>query len=595
MEGVFSAEVNDTTLVLIPKKNNVDDPKDLRPIVLCNVLYKILAKVLANRLQKILPTIISEEQSVFFPGRNITDNVLVAFEILHYMKRKNSGPEGEVALKLDISKAYDRVNWNYLRSRMINMGFLEKWIKWVMLCVTTVSYSISFQGSLIGPMVPTRGLRQGDPLSPYLFLLCTEGLSNALKTAAEEGQTSGCRICTNAPSVTHLLFADDSFLLFKATANEALTVKSVLNTYQSWSGQDVNYQKSAIFFSSNVRMDKQQEIKQMLEVFNDIGDSKYLGLPSLIGRSKKLVFKYLKEKVIQRIKGWSIKLLSRAARRSGGASYTWSGIWEAKEEMKKGLRWVLGDGDSINIGGDKWLRSSYDFCVNYIATSDLAKHSKVREFFKDNRREWDVEKVNLHFSPEDAAAIVNTRIPQGCTSDRSAWVHTSNGQYTVKSAFSKECWQLVGLDFEAHDIEYVSEWLVSFLASGPVANNKHVPTHTYGDTTDESDHKWKKPGEGKLKINVDASVMEGHGFFAVGMVIRDHHGQFIAWRTLKFAGAVSVTEAESTGILEALIWAQEMTEGTILVESDSLISVNAIKQNQSNLLELGDVWRAVKQ
>ena len=130
----------------------VDDPKDLRPIALCNVLYKIIAKVLANRLQKILPQIISEEQSAFVPGRNITDNVLVAFEILHYMKRKHSGQDGVVALKLDISKAYDRVSWDYLRYRMRAMGFSDKWIKWVMLCVTTVSYTISFQGSMIGPI-----------------------------------------------------------------------------------------------------------------------------------------------------------------------------------------------------------------------------------------------------------------------------------------------------------------------------------------------------------------------------------------------------------------------------------------------------------
>lgn len=133
IEGSFSAEVNDTNLILIPKKDSVYDPKYLRPIALCNVLYKIVAKVLANRLQKILSAVISEEQSAFVPGRNITDNVLVAFELLHYMKRKNNGQEGEVALKLDISKAYDRVSWNYLRNRMVSMGFSEKWIKWVML------------------------------------------------------------------------------------------------------------------------------------------------------------------------------------------------------------------------------------------------------------------------------------------------------------------------------------------------------------------------------------------------------------------------------------------------------------------------------
>lgn len=114
----FPAELNDTTIVLIPKKENTNAMKDLRPIALCNILYKVIAKVLANRLKDILPDIITENQSAFVPGRNISDNVLVAFELLHFMKRKNYGSNGEIALKLDVSKAYDRVNWSYLKNRM---------------------------------------------------------------------------------------------------------------------------------------------------------------------------------------------------------------------------------------------------------------------------------------------------------------------------------------------------------------------------------------------------------------------------------------------------------------------------------------------
>lgn len=109
--------------------------KDLRPIALCNVLYKILAKVLANRLKEVIPSVISENQSAFVVNRSITDNVLVAFEIIHHMKRKNHGNEGKIDLKLDIIKAYYKVSWAFLRKRMRALGLCEKWIGWMMLCV----------------------------------------------------------------------------------------------------------------------------------------------------------------------------------------------------------------------------------------------------------------------------------------------------------------------------------------------------------------------------------------------------------------------------------------------------------------------------
>lgn len=191
------------------------------------------------------------------------------------------------------------------------MGFDEKFIKWVMLCVTTVQYDVCFNGKIVGPIHPKRGLRQGDPLSPYLFLFCVEGLSREITKASNAEAINGCRVCTSAPAITHLLFADDSFLFFKATNEETTKIKMLLKEYERVSGQAVNFQKSGVFYSANVRKDKHEALTSILEVSNDLGEGRYLGLPSLIGRSKRSVFNFLKDRVSHRIQGWCNKLLSK--------------------------------------------------------------------------------------------------------------------------------------------------------------------------------------------------------------------------------------------------------------------------------------------
>ena len=154
---------------------------DFRSISLCNVLYKLFSKVLANRLKKFLRSIITEHQSVFAKDRLITDNILVAFETLHCMKNYSSGSSGYMALKLNMSKAYDRVEWSFLEQLMRKMGFCDRWIDLIMVCVRTVTYSILVNGEPKGLITPSRGLKQGNPLLPFLFLLCTEGLHGLIK------------------------------------------------------------------------------------------------------------------------------------------------------------------------------------------------------------------------------------------------------------------------------------------------------------------------------------------------------------------------------------------------------------------------------
>ena len=193
---------------------------EFRPISLCNVIYKLVSKVLANRLKKILLEVICDAQSAFVLGRQITDNVLVAFEVMHCINQRRKGKKGLMAIKLDMSKEYDRVEWAYLEAMMCKLGFHERWINLMMMCVSKVYYSMLIIGEPKGRIVPTRGLRQGDSISPYLFLLCAEGLLAMLRKVENGGIPRGIVVCRQAPLVSHLLFADDCIVFGKASKEE---------------------------------------------------------------------------------------------------------------------------------------------------------------------------------------------------------------------------------------------------------------------------------------------------------------------------------------------------------------------------------------
>lgn len=305
--------VNNTVIVLIPKIKHPQELTQFRPISLCNVLYKICSKVLANRLRLVLDDIISEEQSAFVPGRLITDNVLVAYETIHYLKRKK-GVTGACAVKLDMAKAYDRVEWPYLRSIMLKLGFSENWVSLIMRCVETVKLSVRVNGHFSEIFSPTRGIRQGDPISPYLFLLCAEGLSSMLKFSGPNYLAKGIRVGIHAPWVSHLLFADDHLLFTQASSNGAQRLMNILQTYQNGSGQMVNIAKSAIFFSGNCQESVKGEMMQITGVNTEALCEKYLGLPTAVGRSTKEAFEHIPSKIRGLMGGWSEKMLSGAAK-----------------------------------------------------------------------------------------------------------------------------------------------------------------------------------------------------------------------------------------------------------------------------------------
>lgn len=300
---------NDTVIVLIPKVDKPEKLSRFQPISLCNVVYKVISKMLAKRLKGILPEVIGEAQSAFVPGRLITDNVLVAYESVHRIKRKK-GNHGLCAVKLDMHKAYDRVEWCFLEGIMLRMGFDVRWVELMMACVKSVTYSVKFNSQITERFIPSRGLRQGDPLSPYLFLLVAEGLSALLSDAEERGAIEGVKVCRDAPSVSHLLFADDSLILMKADVANANTLKGILQSYCNASGQMVSEAKCSIYFSPNTSVDKRVEVCTTLNILVEALSEKYLGLPLLVGADRSDKFQYLVDRVCQLVQGWKEKTLS---------------------------------------------------------------------------------------------------------------------------------------------------------------------------------------------------------------------------------------------------------------------------------------------
>ncbi|KAL9665498.1 hypothetical protein QQ045_020918 [Rhodiola kirilowii] len=225
--------------------------EEYRPISLTSVVSKIVAKVIVNRLQLILPEVISPAQSAFIKGRLITDNYLIAHEVAYFIKNARHGRSVYGSLKLDMSKAYDRVEWGYLNLLLLRFDFEARWVSMIMNYVSSVRYAISINEKITDFFAPERCLRQGDPLSPYLFLLCSEWLSYSLSRLQLDRSMVGIKVSRRAPPVTHLMFADDCLLTFKVEERTAGTLSSLLRQYENISGQVINYNKFELVLSSN--------------------------------------------------------------------------------------------------------------------------------------------------------------------------------------------------------------------------------------------------------------------------------------------------------------------------------------------------------
>lgn len=193
---------------------------------------------------------------------------------------------------------------------MRKMGFALKWIELILKCVTSISYSISINGVRGDFFLLKRGLRESDPLSLFLFLVCSEGLSALMHLAIREGQIVGTKASKNGPLISHLLFAYDCILFGKVTVDEARALKSILLEYENCSGQCLIFGKSSVFFKESIYL----LISTELRVRHSTNPKKYLGLSNLVGRNKKSSFQTLKDRIKMRIDGWATKYLSQGGK-----------------------------------------------------------------------------------------------------------------------------------------------------------------------------------------------------------------------------------------------------------------------------------------
>ena len=286
---------------------------EYRPISLGNVVSRPISKVLANWVKSMLPCVISNSQSTFVPGRLITDNTSIAFEMIHRMRNRRRGKVGHMAVKLDISKAYDRVERNFLEKIMLSLGFPAQWVDLAMLTMRSASYSVIVNSEPCGYITPSRGTKQGDPLSPYLFLFCAEGLSS-LQRATLNNHMKGLLSCHGGVCISLLLFVDDSLLFCEAKLEEGRRLLGLLTQYEAASGQAINWQKTTLFFSLNTSHEVQEDIRSLFGAQILTNCEKYLGLPMVRGRSKVSTFKEFQERVSKRVMGWKEKNILKAGR-----------------------------------------------------------------------------------------------------------------------------------------------------------------------------------------------------------------------------------------------------------------------------------------
>ncbi|GKA67296.1 putative RNA-directed DNA polymerase, eukaryota, reverse transcriptase zinc-binding domain protein [Tanacetum coccineum] len=330
--GKLLKEINHTFMALIPKIATPQKVNDYRPISCCNVIYKCISKILTNRIIEGIKEVVSENQSAFVPGRRIFDNILFTQELMHNYHLKRGSPR--CTFKVDIQKAYDTVDWRFLGFILKCFGFHSTMIKWIMACVTSASFSICINGNVHGYFRGKRGLRQGDPLSPYLFTLVMEILTLILQRRVRTSESFKYHKHCEELSIINVCFADDLFIFAHGDVDSVGVIMASLDEFRKVSGLVPSIPKSTAYFC-NVLNHVKMAILNIMPFSEGELSVNYLGVPLISSRLLNRYCKVLVEKERNRIGDWKNKSLSFAGRK---AKVAWVDICLPKKEGGLGLR-----------------------------------------------------------------------------------------------------------------------------------------------------------------------------------------------------------------------------------------------------------------
>ncbi|XP_027169406.1 uncharacterized protein LOC113769130 [Coffea eugenioides] len=440
-----------TSIVLLPKVENPQDFKHFRPISLCNFTNKIISKLLSARLAITLPPIISPQQSGFVQGRQITDNFLLAQELVADIRKSNRG--GNMVIKLDMMKAYDRVSWPFLLQVLLYFGFSETWIDMIWSLISNMWFSVLVNGGSHGFFRSSRGLRQGDPISPALFVIGVEVLSRALNTLLTQRGFTPFKVPPHCPIITYLAFADDVIIFSSGGQSSLRLIKRVLDDYSAVSGQRLNPQKSCFLTHSRAPSQRATVINQILGYNKRAFPIRYLGCPLYAGRIKKVYYTDTYNVVANRILSWRNQILSPGGRvvliqnvlasmpiHLLAAASPPKGILMVIERLFAKFLW--GSSNS----GDKfhWIRWA-DLCrpkdeggvglQGCVLRQGRGLHDHSVVDFID-RGVWNVDMLHQFLDGELVRQVLEIDPPTGRGNDRMVWALTNSGIFSTASTYS---------------------------------------------------------------------------------------------------------------------------------------------------------------